>query len=375
MPAFTSVPPLWVPRDYADARFAWEGPMPSSDVTVRVEAGAYQGRPTYFQVTGPWTTATVQQPRGRGRGDRLVIAILGTAALLLFIAAVMLARRNLRSGRADRQGAARLALFIAVTGVSTWLLQAHHTTSSADELSGLGRTAGDFAVAALVLWINYIAIEPYVRRLWPDALLGWSRLLNGHFRDPRVGRDLLVGIGFGIAIAFVQVARRIVLPALGYAMPSAPFGNELDMLAGPGRVTGSWLLHAINAVGPTSVLMLIAVLLRLLLRRWLAVSATVLVFSVILATEVGTANTPVIFLFPIVGGVALTWLLTRYGLLAMVVAMFTMRVLTAVPFVPDPSHWAAAAGNWTLAALAAATLFGFYASRGGQPLLGRVLQE
>ena len=65
----------------------------------------------------------------------------------------------------------------------------------------------------------------------------------------------------------------------------------------------------------------------------------------------------------------------RHGLLGMVVAMFTLRVLTAVPFVRDPSHWAAAPGNWTLAALAALTLFGFYACRGGRPLFGRILQE
>ena len=82
-----------------------------------------------------------------------------------------------------------------------------------------------------------------------------------------------------------------------------------------------------------------------------------------------------IVLFPIVGGLALTWLLTRHGLLALVVAMFTLKVLTAVLFVPDPSQWAAAAGIWILTALAALRLSGFYASRGGQPLFGRILQE
>lgn len=100
-----------------------------------------------------------------------------------------------------------------------------------------------------------------------------------------------------------------------------------------------------------------------------------LVFSLILTNETGTTNTPLILLFPITGGLALTWLLARHGLLAMIVAMFTLRVLTAVPFVPDPSHWAADPGNWTLAALTGLTLFAFYASRGGQPLFGRILQE
>ena len=45
-----------------------------------------------------------------------------------------------------------------------------------------------------MMWIYYLAIEPYARRFWPDALLGWTRLLSGHIRDPRVGRELLIGL-------------------------------------------------------------------------------------------------------------------------------------------------------------------------------------
>jgi hypothetical protein len=43
--------------------------------------------------------------------------------------------------------------------------------------------------------------------------------------------------------------------------------------------------------------------------------------------------------------------------------------------VPDWSHWSATAGNWTIGVLIALTLFGFYASRAGQPLFGTILKE
>ncbi len=43
------------------------------------------------------------------------------------------------------------------------------------------------------VWLAYIAIEPIVRRSWPELLFSWSRLLSGRFRDPLVGRDLLAG--------------------------------------------------------------------------------------------------------------------------------------------------------------------------------------
>jgi hypothetical protein len=65
----------------------------------------------------------------------------------------------------------------------------------------------------------------------------------------------------------------------------------------------------------------------------------------------------------------------RFGLLASAIALFVASALTAVPLTLDVAHWSAAPSNWTLALLMALTLFGFYASRAGQPLLGRGLTE
>ena len=45
--------------------------------------------------------------------------------LVLLAAAVILARRNLRSGRADRRGAFRLAVMIFAIFISSWVLLPH----------------------------------------------------------------------------------------------------------------------------------------------------------------------------------------------------------------------------------------------------------
>src|SRR5207237_804516 len=56
MDAFTPVTPRWVPSVYADERVAWEGHLPERpDLTVRVEAAGYSGKPVFFGITGPWT--------------------------------------------------------------------------------------------------------------------------------------------------------------------------------------------------------------------------------------------------------------------------------------------------------------------------------
>ena len=46
----------------------------------------------------------------------------------------------------------------------------------------------------------YLALEPAVRRYWPDSLLGWTRLLQGQILDARVGRDVLIGVAGGATI-------------------------------------------------------------------------------------------------------------------------------------------------------------------------------
>jgi len=37
----------------------------------------------------------------------------------------------------------------------------------------------------------YLAIEPFVKRNWPDSLISWMRAVNGRFRDPLVTSHIL----------------------------------------------------------------------------------------------------------------------------------------------------------------------------------------
>ena len=58
MASFTPVTPQWSPRDFADTRAAWEGPLPDRpEYRVRVEAAAYRGRPVSMFVARPMVAA------------------------------------------------------------------------------------------------------------------------------------------------------------------------------------------------------------------------------------------------------------------------------------------------------------------------------
>jgi hypothetical protein len=88
--------------------------------------------------------------------------------------------------------------------------------------------------------------------------------------------------------------------------------------------------------------------------------------------QVGTTNTPLIFVFVIASGAILSVVTFRFGLLALATALVTTTLTLNAPLRPDPSHWAATGGNWTLGILIALACFAFYASRAGQPLFGTV---
>jgi hypothetical protein len=376
MTMFTSVAPEWTPRDYADTRAAWTGKLPgSADIDVRVEAAAYKGSITFFQVIGPWTRPTLMEADRVSEIDRVFLAVVVAVVLLLLGTALVLARRNLRAGRADRRGAARLAAYIAITGTVAWIVGAHHVASVDSEIDSFILRGGLLAFITSTLWMVYIALEPSVRRFWPDGLLGWSRLLAGHIHDPRVGRDVLTGLAFGVVLSLSDLIRATLLPWLGYPAPIPLYGLFVQLLDGSGQLLRAWIYWSLGGIQAALLTVLVVVVLRLVLRwTWLSLGVTALMLCLPSVRYMGGSG-PWIFLFPIVNGALLTLVAVRFGLLPLVVTFVTWEAVTTVPVVPVLSSWAAGASLWTFGGLVALALFGYYASRAGQPLLGSILKE
>ena len=89
--------------------------------------------------------------------------------ILVPLGALLLARRNLRLGRGDRQGALRIAGFLLLTHAIVVPLTVRH-------FADLGAFTGFFeASVALILfratlfYLFYLAMEPYVRKRWPET--------------------------------------------------------------------------------------------------------------------------------------------------------------------------------------------------------------
>ena len=270
------------------------------------------------------------------RVTRTVLGAVRPALLLLsFGFAAWLARRNLRAGRGDPRRAVRVAAAMFAIRAVVWLLGGHHTAHSAMEQTTTALAWGlyDFVYG----WIVYMAVEPYVRRLWPRMLPGWARLLDGQRRDARVGRELVVGCVGGTMIALL-VAGHQAAPVLFGAPPGRPdnVGYIEDSLASllglRQQFAGiTWLVR--SALVQLMAFMVILVAARLVVRRpTLAWTIAVMAF-VPLALPRGEFVALNLAL-ALASLFVLAWLALRVGLLAAAVALATHALLESAPLAP-----------------------------------------
>jgi eukaryotic-like serine/threonine-protein kinase len=363
---------LWVPNVYADERMAWEGPLPGNpEVRLRVEAAAYHGRPAFFQVVGPWTRRPrMEEVQQRGAGVmRFGIFLI---VLVLFGGALALARHNLRNGRGDRRGATRLATFVLCVMIVSWVLGARHSLEPLTELNAfLEDVLAPQLLNAGILWVVYIALEPYVRRYCPEILISWSRLLGGRFRDARVGRDLLVGVAAGVGVQFLRYGLFLLPGILGYA-PPPPRGTNFAFLLGTRHALSMLLRMPTTALFNSLLITLTFVVARVVFKRvWLAAATAGVIFSFLVIAEAGTEQLSVNILFALTVSAAYMLVLVYFGVFAQMMAFLVNFIIGQGGLTADLSKLYAPTSIWLMALVAGLAFLGFYASRAGEPLFGK----
>jgi len=359
--AFAPSEPRWLPPFYADSRAAWtEGKPERADRPLRVEAAAHRGRPVYFELVGPWSRPPRMQPSESQPGFEASELFIASVWTVLLVGGALLARRNLRLGRGDRRGAMRVAAFIFVCFMLNWALDARHV-GNISEYALIIRGLGVALFVAGLSWLIYIALEPLIRRRWPDSLIAWTRLLSGRFSDPLVGRVLLAGGLLGVFGAILQEVGQLARRAFEATPPIPPF--EWDQtLRGPRAVAG----HLVAAPAVTMLLALAYALLFFLLRavlrkEWLAAGAYALIMAVPL--EGGGL---IAWAFGLVQAAALIFVFLRFGLLALVFGNFFWHFLE-FPLTTDSSAWYAGTSLFLLLVLAALAGYGFRIALAGRP--------
>jgi len=362
---FAAAAPQWTPLGICDARAAWTGVLSSGPSNpVRVEAAAWRGRPIYFQIVGPWTRPKRMETFMFGGSMKAVAIVALALSGLLLLAALLLARSNIRLGRGDRRGAMRLASFTACVFMLIWVFSGSHVSDFGELALFFGSLSYALLLAAAV-WVLYVAIEPIARRRWPHSMISWNRLLAGSLRDPLVAHDVLLGLTFGTASALLAKLQQLVLQHLG-AEPSVavvPGG-----LLGVSGAVATYLTLIPNCVLQALVWFVLIFILRVLLRRdWLAGAALVVVYM-ILNGLLATASPWLSALFSAVETGLLIFVMLRFGLVSLIASSFVYVLMLMFPITADFSLWYAGASLFALLSVALMAIFAFQVSLAGRPL-------
>jgi hypothetical protein len=126
-----------------------------------------------------------------------------------------MAWHNYRRGRRDATGSVRVAVFAAVLALLEYVLSVHYVPIPIATAGTLLREFSAALLAGALCWVLYTALEPYVRRRWPQALISWTRLLAGSLRDSLVGGQVLIGIVLGLGSRSLLAASSIAISQAG----------------------------------------------------------------------------------------------------------------------------------------------------------------
>ena len=369
---FTAVETSWRPSVAFDARREWEERPAQGSPGRRLRAASLEGRPVLFDV-GSAPSASSRRA-GSMAGAQ---GALGMAWLLLFTTMIVVnaafARRSFRLGRSDLRGAMRVAVTLTTLHFASNVLRAHHAYGSALDVFHWFRTNAASAVfAGLLMWLTYVAFEPLVRRQWPHLLIGWSRLLAGRVRDPRVGRDLLRGAVAGAALAVLHMAFFALGPSLTGVGSASPLQTNLRALLGP-RYLASAILWAVawGFLGSTLATGTLALGRAVFRRSFPGVALGALLLLVVFLLGAPDWVSPVLAVgWAVLAAVSYMAVLVHFGALVAWAASFVLNLLTTLPIHLDPGAWYVGASVLTLAVVGAVAAYGFVVGLGGRSPLG-----
>ena len=360
---FQPADPQWLPEVGFDTRAAWTGAYPGAPkLPLRVEAASWRGKPVYFHMIGAWTRPWRMREFEFSAGARASGMIVMTLFCLIAVVAALMARRNTKLNRSDVRGAMRLGGFMLLVNMLTYAFEMYHVPND-DELGLIAHAMSEALFSAALVGILYLALEPMVRRRWPGTIVSWSRILGGKLRDPLAGGDVLIGVAFGMFWVLVLQADVWIRWSFG----ALPYSGGLGSLAGIRYLASNLLGNVAGGVMFAFGAFLLVFLLRWILRRdWLAGASFVAIFMLLggLSSDEGLLAVPVAAL---VYGVFVV-LLLRYGIVPLVVSIFTADFLLNAPLTLDFSSWYFGSSLAALLAVLAVAVYGFRCTVAGKRL-------
>jgi len=370
---FRSVASTSVPLHAYDVRAAWDGVDPAHpEMPIHIEAAGFRGKFVYFETIYPWDQPMRQElaPES-GRSLALNIILIGVF-LTALVGSALIARRHLKLGRGDRRGGTRLALVFLIVRLLYWLFIEHHNGGLEYEFDLFLNDLAMALFATSFLWLLYVALEPFVRKRWPQRIVAWSRLLAGGYRDPLVGRDILIGAVFGVAGILCSLLSSIALPWIG--QPPRIITNPGSANIGTHLFISKFLSQLDAGIYVPFIALFLLLLLVVVLRRERLAFAILWLLLTVITILIANIDLKVV-VFPALSSFLIVYVLYRYGLLASVSSFFFAHLAIFYSMTTELTAWYATDFLVALVICLALAVYSFYISLAGQPLFGGKLLE
>ena len=370
--AFKPASPKWLPPEPFDVQHGWEGTFEGDLTPVHVDGASYRGKIVYFDIIRPWNNSPLwTHVTSKIRTHTISVATWVVGGFVMFVLAATFARKNLKLGRGDRKGAFSLAFFYLIVNTCGRLLTRHHVTDLSSETDVLTNLVQISLFLAALLWVYYVALEPYVRRRWPEYLISWTRFLSGQLRNPMVGRDLMVGCLFGILLALCGEVVN-ALPAWFNLAGQTPIdGDKLSMSAVP-QCAGYFVLNIVGGIYSGLTIIFALFVLRSRFKNYWA-ALTILGLLITLA-GLGNENVVAETIAAVISAILIV-VAARFGLLAAIVSLTCNNILIDFPIGSDPGHWYFFRGLLPVLLVLGVALYGFRVSLGSRPVFAALTAD
>jgi hypothetical protein len=335
---FVPVAPRAVPPLYADRMFSWEGPAPiRPDGRARVDAAALGASAVWFVAGGDWSTGV--PPRSSTMVTDGMSAAAGVVQVSLMVLMMALAVSSVRANRADRRGAFRIAALGFCVELLVWVLTPAHSPDAPRELYRFFTGVAFSCFFGVLFGAAYLGLEPYVRRYWPKALVAWTRLVNGRFADPLVGRDVLIGITCGLLLASVSFLYQAAPIALGWASPSGWLPSMAPLSGVGGALARPLYLFDFSVLNGLFGTFIMAVLRHKIRWTWLAALVWMAIVGLLFdeTSHIDAGLVPFL-LFSMMSAAVPAFVVVRFGLLAFTALAVSNNFATGAVFTLDPAR-------------------------------------
>jgi serine/threonine protein kinase len=359
----------------ADAQAAWQGTLAAfPDMPIRIEAAALNGEPVYFGIFYSWDNpAGADQSPADTSAKPAQIAVI-FIYLSILIGAVLLARRNYKAGHSDLKGGFKLAVICFLGFSLSAFINASHVPSLAGEVNVFFKVLSTGLYLAAIIGVIYLALEPFARRWWSELLISWNRLLAGDFRDPMIGRDILIGALGAVGMNLLAYSGHFINERFFGAGEEVSGNFILETLDGwsgvISRLFAMFALAPLFGLGCFFLLLLFYIVFRNKKISMVLLSLIVTVPSFLNALQSGEW----LFTgFTLIFCAVMAFILTRFGLLAVIFLFVYMDLSLLLPTTFDTSNHLFPGTLMVFAAAAGLAIYGFYTSIAGQPVFQRNL--